>query len=175
MPLTTTSSGRFTNLRDVLLSVHAALVNGLLDIFPSETIVFADPDAWDNGVPEQLISSSFLAVCLSDAEFPDDVQVGGGAAATEEMSAVQVHIFSNMRLDQTGQMPAVLFDENEGLLELKRRVLRAIVGADLTGDNVNPLLSQLVPVRRAAKPRKNPQGIWFLTVEFGLSFFWDLT
>jgi hypothetical protein len=175
MPLTTNNPGRFTNTREVLLAVHRQLVSNLADIFPEETIVLADPDDWDGGlIPEQLINSTFLVVCLTDSEFPDDVQVGGGANTCEELGGIQVHIFSDSRLSQLGHTGGIL-EENEGLLELKRRVLRALVGTDPTGDNAYNLLSQLIPIRRATKPRLNPQGIRFLTLDFGISYFWDLT
>lgn len=174
MPLTTTSA-RFTNPRDVLLAIQNALIAGLADIFPAETIMISDPDEWEDGAPEQQMSSSFICIAMTDSEFPDDVQIGGGANTCEELGGVVVYIFSDSRLDSTGQMPAVVFDPNEGLLELRRRVMRVLVGSDPLGDNAMPLVSQLIPVRRAAKPRKNPQGIWFTTLEFGTSYFLDLT
>jgi hypothetical protein len=171
-----TVTARFTNSRDVLLAVQAALVNGLVDIFPDPAaIMISDPENWDDGVPEPQISTAFLTVAPTDSDFPDDTQVGGGQFACEELAGVAITIFSDSRLDQTGQMPAAVYDPNEGLFELKRRVLRVMVGADPVGDNALPLLSQLVPIRRGTKPRKNPQGIHFITLEFGTSHFWDLT
>lgn len=173
MPLTTVDP-RSTNIREVLLSVRAALIAGLSDIFPEEAVMLADPDEWIDGAPEQQISTAFLTISLTEANLPDDVQVGGGAATTEQLAAVAVTIFTDSRLDQTGQMAAALFDKSEGLLELQRRVMRALVGTDLIGDNVQSLLSQLTAARIVAKPRRNPQGIWFTTLVFGVSFFWDL-
>jgi hypothetical protein len=174
MPLTTVTS-RFTNPRDVLLAIQRTLVAGLVDIIPEDGIIISDPDEWESGIPEPMLSGPFLAISLTDSDFPDDVQIGGGAAACEELMAVAVTIFSNERLDQTGHMPAAVYDIDEGLLELKRRVLRALVGTDPTGDNALSLLSQLVPIQHGTKPRKNPQGVWFLVLICGTSFFWDLT
>ena len=72
-------------------------------------------------------------------------------------------------------MPEAVYDIDQGLLEIKRHVLRVLVGADPLGDNALPLLSQLVPARSSSKPRRNAEGVWFLSLTFGASFFWDLT
>jgi hypothetical protein len=174
MPLYTVNP-RFTNPRDVLLAIQRALVDGLADILADDQIIISDPDEWDNGTPEPMLSGPFLTLCLSDSDFPDDVQIGGGQLACEELAAVNITIFSNERLSQTGHMPEAVYDIDQGLLEIKRRVLRVLVWADPLGDNALPLLSQLIPARSSSKPRKNAEGIWFLSLTFGASFFWDLT
>lgn len=165
-----------TNTRDVVMAIQRLLINQLSDIFPEETIVVSDPDNWEDGkAPENLMQSQFLTVCPGDSTFPDDVQIGGGANTTEELGTVEIHIFSDARLDQVGQMPAAVYDESEGLFELKRRVLRALCQADPTGDNQMPLVSQLIPAISATKPRRNAEGIHFIKLTFGASYFWDLS
>jgi hypothetical protein len=158
------------------LAFQAQLVAQVGDIFPAETVTLQDPDEWDGGIPEQTINTAFLCVAPTDAEFPEEIQIGGGAMTCMEWGAVGVWIFSDSRLDQVGHMAAALYDENEGLLELKRRVLRALVGQDLTGgDGAQPLLAELVPAKQFDKPRKNPQGLWFIKLVFGALFMWDLS
>jgi len=175
MPLNT-GLPRATNHRDVLLGFRAQLIAQLGDIFPDDTITLQDPDEWVDGIPEQTINSTFICIAPTDAEFPEEIQIGGGATTCMEWGAVGVWIFSTDRLDQVGHMAAALFDENEGLLELKRRVLRALVGVDLTGgDGPQPLLAELVPAKTFDKPRKNPQGLWFIKLVFGALFMWDLS
>jgi hypothetical protein len=164
-----------TNPRDILLAIQRALTDGLADCIPADQIVISDPDEWESGTPEPHLMGPFLCIALADSDFPDDVQIGGGQYTAEELAEIVVTIFSNERLDQTGHMSAAVYDPEAGLLELKRRVLRALVGADPTGDNALPLLSQLIPVRRSTKPRKNAEGVWNLAVTFGVSFFWDLS
>lgn len=173
MPLETVNA-RFTNPRDVLLAFQQQLTAALVDVIPDDGVIIADPDEWDDA-PEPQLSGPFITLAYGDSQFPDDVQTGGGAATCEEIVPLVVTIFANERLDQTGHMPAAVFDDEHGLLELKRRVLRATVGTDPTGGDALPLLSQLVPIRNASKPRKNAQGVWFLSLTFGVSFFWDLT
>jgi hypothetical protein len=170
---------RATNARDVLFGIQRQLVQQLADVIPQEAVLLADPsEQWDgeDGQPEQTISTGGLTICLTDAEMPEELQTGGAAATCFEYSGVEITIFADNRLDQVGQEPAAVFDADNGLLELKRRLLKALVGVDLTGgDPPVPLLSELIPVRRSRKPRKNPSGIWYLTVEFGTLFLWDLT
>lgn len=173
MPLTTVSF-RLTNTREVTLAVQRKLQNRLADIFPEEAILLADPEQWDDGPPASVAESSFLAVCPGDSQFPEDVQSGAVPITVEEIGTAEVTIYSSMRLDRTGSMPAAVWDETEGLLELKRRVILALAGADLTGDNALPLLSQLIPVRTADKPRKDSTGRYYLKVVFGICYFWDL-
>lgn len=175
MPLTTVTA-RMTNTRDVVLAVQRLLVNQLSDIFTEETVVISDPEDWDNGeTPETLINSSFITMCPGDSVFPDDVQYGGGVNTIEEKETLELYIFSDARLDSTSKMPATVYDENEGLFELKRRVLRAMCQSDPTGDNQLPLLSELLPVISCTKPRKNASGVHFIKLVFGIPHFWDLT
>lgn len=175
MPLNTVLP-RATNHRDVLLAFQAQLQYLIGDIFPAETVTLQDPDEWVDGVPEQSINSTFICIAPTDGEFPEEFQIGGGTQTCFEWSAVGVWVFSNSRLDQVGQMAAALYDPNEGLLELKRRILRAMVAVDLTGgDGAQPLLSELIPAKSFDKPRKNPQGLWFIKLVFGALFLWDLS
>jgi hypothetical protein len=172
----TTITDRSTNTREVVLALQALLVSQLADLFTEETVVITDPDSWDSGqTPENLIATSFITLCPGDSDFPDDVQVGGGANTVEELGTLELYIFSDARLDQTGVFPAAVYDPNEGLFELKRRVLRALCQADPTGDNTKLLVSQLIPIRSCTKPTKNSSGVHFLRLVFGTSFFWDLS
>lgn len=174
MPLTT-QTARFTNTREVVLALQRLLQTQLADIFTEETVVITDPDDWENGAtPENLLQTSFLTICPGDSVFPEDVQIGGGTQTVEELGTLELYIFSDARLDQTGTFPAAVYDENEGLFELKRRVLKALCQVDPTGDNQLPLLSQFIPIQSAGKPRKNGSGIHFLKLTFGISHFWDL-
>lgn len=175
MPLTTITA-RSTNTRDVVLAVQRLLVAQLADIFPEEAIMVSDPDSWDgDNTPEAMMSTSFITICPGDSTFPDDVQYGGGLQTIEEKATLELYIFSDSRLDSSSRMPAAVYDENEGLFELKRRVLRALVMQDPTGDNQLPLLSELLPVYSSTKPRKNASGVHFIKLVFGVPFFWDLS
>lgn len=175
MPLTTITA-RFTNTRDVILALQRLLVNQLSDLFTEETIVITDPDDWDNGqTPENLINQEFITLCPGDSTFPEDVQIGGGANTVEELGTLELYIFTSNRLDQTGTMPAAVYDPNEGLFELKRRVMQTLCQADPTGDNQLKLLSQFMPIQSCSKPRRNSSGVHFIKITFGLNHFWDLT
>lgn len=175
MPLTTVTA-RSTNTRDVILAIQRLLISQLGDIFPEETIVISDPDEWENGAtPENLINSEFITICPGDSTFPEDVQIGGGTHTVEELGTLELYIFTSSRLDQTGTMPAAVYDPEEGLFELKRRVMRALCQADPTGDNRMPLVSQFIPIQNGTKPRKNASGIHFMKLTFGINYFWDLT
>ena len=175
MPLFT-ETARFTNSREVVLAVHRLLISKLAGYdIPQERIVIADPEQWEDGPPTTLIDETLFTVCPGDSEFPEDVQIGGGLNTIEEIAAIEVTIFAARRLDQNGTMPAAIYDENDGLLEQKRRVMKALCQADPTGDNALPLLSQFAPIRTSSKPRKDSTGLFILRLIFGTPFFWDLS
>jgi hypothetical protein len=175
MPLTT-QKFREGNLREVVLAIQRLLIRELADIFTEGTILITDPDEWEAGEsPENLINTSFVTLAPGDATFNEELQYGGGIQTVEEDNLFNVYVFSDSRLDQTGVFPAAIYDENEGLLELKRRVLKALVMADPTGDNQLPLLSQGVYITSSSRPRKNTSGVHFIQLAFKVSFHWDLS
>lgn len=174
MPLFT-QTPRFTNTREVFLAFQSMLRSKLADIFPEEAVLLADPELWENGPPEPRIATSFLTICPGDSTAPDDVQTGGGTNTTEEFETLEVTIFSDSRLDSTGSFPAAVYDENEGLFELKRRVLVAMCQADPTGDNQLPLLSAFTFFISWTKPRRFDSTLLFIKLVFGTQHFWDLS
>src|SRR5512135_2121305 len=174
MPLGTVTT-RATNTREVMLGLWKQLADNLGDIFPAETIFLSDPDEWQAGAPEQQITTEFLCVCGTDADLPEETQIGGGQFTTFKWGGFAVYIFTDSRLGQVGHQAAALYDPEHGLYELERRVMRALVGSDPVGDNALPLLAELTPARSSFKPRRNENGLWFMKLEFGAGFLWDLS
>jgi hypothetical protein len=170
-----TTTPRSTNTLEVVAAVQKQLISQLSDIFPEDCIAVTDPDEWEDGTPENLINNIFMALCPGDSTFPEDTQIGGGLETVEELMTLEVYVFSAGRGDRTETYPATVYDPQEGLFELKRRVLRAMCQADPTGDNQDPLVSQLIPVFSATKPRRTPSGIWFIKLVFGIPHFLDLS
>lgn len=166
-----TTSANFTNHRDVLLAVQELILADMADLsFSEATVVVSD----DPSPPANMRAQLFMTICPGDSQFPDDVQTGGGADTVEELAVVLVTLFSARKTDQVGRMPLAVYDPERGLLEIKRRVMRALVG-QYPDRNRFPLLSDCIKIRRSTMPRCDESGLYSLMLEFGTSFFWDLT
>lgn len=165
-----TSVSNFTNHRDVLLAVQDLILSELAgqEFSEANVVVTDEPEP-----PANMRHQIFMTICPADSQFPDDVQTGGGAATVEELAVVLVTLFSARKTDQVGRMPQAVYDSETGLLEIKRRVMRALVG-QYPDRNRFPLLSDCIKIRRSTTPRHD-EKLYFLTLEFGTSFFWDLT
>lgn len=166
-----TSTANFTNQRDVLLAVQDILLSDLSDMGFNEASIFITDDGEP---PAQLRQKLFLTLSPSDAEFPDDVQTGGGAATVEGLAGFRVTIFSALKVDQGGRFPVAVYDPDQGLYEIMRRVMKALVGV-YPERNGLPLLSDCIKIRRTSSPMRDDKGNYFVTMEFGTPFFWDLT
>lgn len=128
----------------------------------------------------------FVAVSGGGGQFVEGEQVPGNI--TEQWS-VYVTAYSRIQLDSTDHADSLLMDDGRGLLKMKKRILAALVGQDLTVDTeessgsseIAPtFLRQLLFARSATEPgaaELNPGNlqIGVITLEFGVEFDWDLT
>src|SRR6185437_6609409 len=93
-----------------------------------------------------------------------------------EVMFVTVTVYSRLKTDRAGTEEHLLRDSRRGLLQIKKRVLRALVGKDLEDEEGNHFLREFVCVRRAGRPEyDNKKGIGWLQLTFLLGFDWDLT
>lgn len=119
----------------------------------------------------------FIAVSPADSTFPEDEQTPGNI--TEDWG-VAVTAYTRIKLDSTDRDEKMLRDANRGLLAVKKRILAALVGQDLKTERGDTFLRQMLYARSCSRPepKELPKGdipIGIITLEFGVSFDWDLT
>ena len=115
----------------------------------------------------------FATVAPGNGQFPDGEQAVGNV--TEETS-YQVTVYNRMRLDAVGRDDKLVLESASSLYKLKLRVLKAIVGHDLTNDDDDLFLRQLLHVTHADRPNYDKdKGVGWLTLHVGVPFDWNLT
>lgn len=123
----------------------------------------------------------FVAVAPGPGSFVPEEQVAGNI--TEDWS-VTVTAFTRVQLDSAGHDTAVLRDTSRGLLELKRRLLKALCGHDLTTESGDTLLRQYLYAQHCSAPQigaplragRADGSVWvgWISITFGVSFDWDI-
>ena len=71
-----------------------------------------------------------------------------------------------------------MLNASRGLIILKRRLLKALVGEDLAteADGTEGFLRNLLYAKSATQPQwDEKKGIAWIGVDFGVDFDWDLT
>ncbi|WP_321376943.1 hypothetical protein [Trichococcus shcherbakoviae] len=117
----------------------------------------------------------FLAVSAADSTFPEGEQTPGNL--TEDWG-VFVTAYTRIKLDSTDRDEKTLRDASRGLLSIKRKILAALVGQDLTTEDGDTFLRQTLFARSCGRPEAkempNKVPIGVITLEFGVSFDWDV-
>jgi len=114
----------------------------------------------------------FVTVSPGEGDFIEGEQAPGNI--TEEWY-VTVTAYSRIRLDSTDHDQKLLRDASRGLLILKKKLLAALVGQDITDTGGDTFLRQLLFAKRAERPRHDrDKGIAWISVTFGVHFDWEL-
>ena len=117
-----------------------------------------------------------VTVSPGDGRFPAEYQIGGGSATCVEETSVTVTLYTRTRTDQTDHAERLFHDETRGLMVLKQKVLKALVGHVLTDIDGNELLTQHLYAMQSWRPRVDQQSNLAMTaVGFGVDYNWDLT
>ena len=92
-----------------------------------------------------------------------------------ELDTVLVTAYSRIKLQQPGRDELLLRDLTRGLFVLKGRILKALFAHDLETAGDDAFLRELLRPVRSYKPEYDiKQGIGWLTMEFSISWDWDL-
>ena len=121
----------------------------------------------------------FVTVSPGPGRFVEGEQVP--VNVTEEWS-ITVTAFTRIKLDSTDHDKQVLLNAARGLIVLKRRLLKALVGVDLAieADGAEGFLRNLLFAKSATRPEHGQwtggeQMLSWISVDFGVDFDWDLT
>ncbi|HWA98205.1 MAG TPA: hypothetical protein VG713_06915 [Pirellulales bacterium] len=119
----------------------------------------------------------FVTVCAGDGEFPEEMQVGGAEDQCTELIELVVTGYTRLKLDQTDHETQLLHHDHRGLLEIKRRILKALVGVDaIDPESGATFLRQVITAAHSSRPaydQKNQLG--FISLSFRVSWDWDLS
>lgn len=157
-------------------AVLDALVARLIDQIPALSTkncflsILEDP-------PNYASDNVFLTVAPSAGIFPDEFQDGGGEhQCTEETGAV-ISIFSRFQANRPGHERALLSDFARGILRMKRLVLKALVGQNLTStDDANYVLRDFIKAKKSSFPAYvGQEQLVKVAIEFSTVFDWNLT
>lgn len=125
--------------------------------------------------PENVQTELFAMVSPSDGQFDVDIQEGAGANDVREYAGVVVTVFSRVKLDRHGRTESLLVDSTRGMLPLKRKILRALAGQQLSSGG-NDLLVNHCFAQRASAPRYDPRiNLGVMSLYFSTDFAWDLS
>lgn len=114
----------------------------------------------------------FVTVAPGDGQFVEGEQAPPNV--TEEWS-VLVTVYTRIKLDRLNSDQELLRDASRGLLVLKRKILKALVGHDLTTRAGDTFLRQLLFARHCNRPQHDSERhIGWITIEFGVPFDWEL-
>lgn len=150
-----------------------------LDLDPRQCFESLDADS----PPELPVGGDyFVGVSPGDGQFLTGEQVVGNVT---ELWSVVVTAYTRVHLDSANHDTAVLRDTSRGLLELKRKILKALVGEDLTTGDGDTFLRQLLYATDSRKPQigtwqggsrpRSDMSFGWVSVTFGVDFDWDIT
>ena len=132
------------------------------------------PDA-----PPRLPAGGGLQVTVAPVGgiFDVELQIGGGAGQLMESETWTVTIYSRLNLDRAHHDEQLLRHAIKGLWPLKQKLLKAIIGVDLTiNDDDDTFLRQLLYVTRSGAPKYDPdKHVGWLSVDVAIDFDWDLS
>jgi len=117
----------------------------------------------------------FVTVSPGPGNFVEGEQVP--VNVTEEWS-ITVTAYTRVRLDSTDHHRQLMLNASRGLIILKRRLLKALVGVDLAieANGTEGFLRNYLYAKSATQPQwDEKKGIAWIGVDFGVDFDWDLT
>jgi hypothetical protein len=165
-----------TTQNQILEAVKALLLRDLGDIFTEKNLAISDEEE----PPSGLKAYYYGQIWVLGGEFEDGVYVGAGKQGVLERGGISITVWRKHEKDQAGRADSLMLQPDTGLLELKRRILKAMVtNARLQWQQTFILVDEMRPTRSdhprvAAYGNGNPvAGDIFL--EFSTPFIWDLS
>jgi hypothetical protein len=154
------------------------ILSGMADLLRAE---FSEWDTtaiyWtDNPKPE--VSQNldlFIQLTPGGGSFNQGILQGGPRA--EETSLVGVTIWRRSVIDDAGRAQDSLFNTSEGLLKIKRRVLKALTGKMLVDGSGNQIATGTITPQQALEPDTGATDppLDRLAMYFQVPFDWDLS
>lgn len=127
----------------------------------------------------EIQSNLFAMVSPSNGTFDQSMVDGSGNLGLSETFGVVVSVFSRLERDELERYLIGLTDPTNGLLSLKKQVLKAIGGKNLDGGLFNGfdsllLLEALTPSRSTHPNSKQYDELATFSLTFDCRFWWDM-
>lgn len=165
-----------TDQRAVLAAIVAKLREDLSDII-TETTCFISDTPWPS---VEVNDHLFITVAPRDGQFDGDAPIGAASRGIIEHATIQVTAWSRAMLDRIEQAESAFSDDDQGLLVLKKRILRSLAGQQIYSDaptNEVPLLVEWLRPTRSIHPplRQHEDSFSSFSLAFEAPFYWDLS
>lgn len=125
--------------------------------------------------PENVQTDLFAQVSPSDGQFDVDIQEGAGENDVREYAGVIVTVFSRVKLDRNGKTESLLVDATRGMLPLKRKIIRALAGRQLSSGGSDLLVNHVFAQRASAPRYDRDLRLGVMSIFFSTDFEWDLS
>ena len=133
-------------------------------------------------LPENIKTGAVVcSVSPAGGPFDESAYAGGGENVLIEDAAVHVVLYNNVRTDRRRHDVESLTKASEGLLTVKRLVLKALAGHRLQDGSSNELLVEhgVMPIQsdspRSQWDDEKRRGIGDIGLLFRTPFLWDLS
>lgn len=162
-----------TTQKAILDAIVARLRDQVSDFNSTTLTLVATAEQADQSSKRNHIWGAVLPMqgSFDDAEF-----TGGGHHSLVEHTGATVILFTNRRTDQAGHAEGWMSDSAEGLLELKRLVLKALTKwVPVNGSSERIVINALQPIHSDPPQKANGEKVGDLALTFSTDFEWDLT
>ena len=119
--------------------------------------------------------SRFITVYAGGGTFNQGA-LGGGVV--DEDAIIAVKIWHRSELDSIGRSPESLFQADDGLMPIKRRVLKALTNKMLIGGDSMQIATETIKPQSAGEPStaaSSDGNLDSLALSFAVTFEWDLS
>ena len=114
----------------------------------------------------------FVTISPTSGEFTPGEQIPGNIS---ERSDVTVTVYTRVRLDSTDHDRRMLLHATRGLIGLQMKVLGALVGKEIVGEDGETYLRTLAHITHTTTPRFDVgRGIGSLSADVAIEYDWDL-
>jgi len=156
--------------QDTVLTRLVAHLQSTLSLNARQCFPVVDPDQ----PPELPVGGTFfVGVGVAEGQLFPDEQISGNIS---EDSDVEVTGYSRIHLDSADHDEKLYQETNRGTLILKKKLIKAVAGVDLTTAGGDNFLRQPMYVKRASRTQYDgDQMIAWITITIGVDFDCDIT
>lgn len=159
-------------------TTQAAVLSGVVTLLKAELSSWDSEAIYWTDTPTPDVSHNldvFIQVSPGGGSFDQGILAGGPRA--EETALFGVTIWRRSHTDRAGRAQDSLFNETEGLLAIKRNVLRALTGKMLVDGSSRQIATGTIKPQQALEPNTGATDppLDSLAMYFQVPFDWDLS
>lgn len=155
---------------DIFDAIVKALIDNIDGLSDKNCFISVYPSP-----PYKVPDNFFITVGPTAGTFDEDMITGGAQNQCTEDTSALVTMFSRFQCMRPGQERNALNDQSRGLLRYKRLILKALCSLDVMANTNLVLRNMLTPKRSGAPEYVGDEQLLSMSLEFAVSFDWDLT